>query len=82
MTTVTLHLPDDLLPGLVRAPADLAGHVRLLLAIDGFVCGLISQGRAAEIAEVPRADFFHELAKRRIENVAVDLDEIDREIRS
>lgn len=81
MTTVTLELPDDLGAGILPSPADLAREVRLLLAIDWFVRGLVSQGAAAEIAQMPRSDFFHELGRRGIENVAYDAEEIDREMR-
>ena len=81
MTTVTFQLPDDLAAGILPPQVDLAREARLLLAIDWFVRGLVSQGAAAEIAQVPRADFFLELGRRGIENVAYDPDEIDREMK-
>jgi predicted HTH domain antitoxin len=81
MRTVTLQLPDNLGAGILPSPGDLAHQVRLLLAIDWFVRGLVSQGAAAEIAQMPRADFFLELGRRGIENVHYDADEIDREMK-
>lgn len=81
MTTVTLQLPDDLGAGILPSPRELAQQVRLLLAIDWFVRGLVSQGAAAEIAQMPRADFYQELGRRGIENVHYDPAEIDREMR-
>jgi predicted HTH domain antitoxin len=41
---------------------------------------LISQGRAAEVAGIPRADFIDALAARKIEVVQVDLEALDREL--
>ena len=41
---------------------------------------MLSQGRAAEIAGVPRADFIDALAARRIEVVQVDPDKLPREL--
>ena len=81
MTTVTLQLPDDLAAGILPPQTDLAREVRLLLAVDWFVRGLVSQGAAAEIAQIPRHDFFLELGRRGIENVHYDADEIDREMK-
>jgi predicted HTH domain antitoxin len=54
--------------------------VRLAAAIDWYRRGLISQGRAAEVAGIPRADFIDALAVRKIEVVQVDLEALDREL--
>jgi predicted HTH domain antitoxin len=80
MTTVTIALPDDLLAALHRSPAEVQAEVRLAAAIDWYHRGLLSQGRAAEIAGVARADFIDALAARRIEVVQVERDELEREL--
>ena len=54
--------------------------VRLAAAIEWFRRGLISQGRAAEIAGIPRADFIDELAARKIDTMHVDFEELKREM--
>ena len=80
MTTITVQLPDDLGSHFAQSPRELEREVRLAAAIDWFARGLVSQGRAAEIAQVPRADFLDALAQRHIENVAFDAAELKREI--
>ena len=80
MSTLTIELPEDLGVALQRSPRELAKDVRLAAAIDWYSRGLISQGRAAEVAGVPRADFIDALAARKIEVVQVDLEALDREL--
>jgi len=55
MSTLTIELPEDLGVALQRSPRELAKDVRLAAAIDWYSRGLISQGRAAEVAGIPRA---------------------------
>ncbi len=59
---------------------DLEKDVKLALAIDLFFRGIISLGRAAEIAEIPIQDFIHELRKRGIVPFTYDEDELKREL--
>jgi predicted HTH domain antitoxin len=80
MSTLTIELPEDLGIALQRSPRELAKDVRLAAAIDWYSRGLISQGRAAEVAGIPRADFIDALAARKIEVVQVDLEALDREL--
>ena len=80
MTTVTIALPDDLLATLHRSPAEMQAEVRLAAAIDWYRRGLLSQGRAAEIAGIPRADFIDALASRQIEVAQVGVDELAGEL--
>ena len=80
MSTLTIEIPEDLGVALQRSPRELANDVRLAAAIDWYSRGLISQGRAAEVAGIPRADFIDALAARKIEVVQVDLEALDREL--
>ena len=80
MTTVHVTLPDDVFAALRKSPSEVEREVRLAAAIDWYRRGLISQGRAAEIAGLPRADFLDELAARKIDVFHVDIGELKREI--
>jgi predicted HTH domain antitoxin len=80
MTSVTIQLPDELPSSLHRSLTELAKDVKLAVAIDWYRHGLVSQGRAAEIAGVPRADFIEALAKRDIDVVQVEPDELEQEV--
>ncbi len=55
-------------------------NLRLAAAIDLYRRGLVSQGKAAEMAGIPRADFIDELAARKVDVFQVDFDELKREI--
>ena len=80
MTTLAIRVPDDVFATLRRSPRELEGDVMLAAAIDWYRRGLVSQGRAAEIAGLPRGDFIDALAARRIEPAPVDLRELDDEL--
>jgi predicted HTH domain antitoxin len=80
MATLTIDLPEGLLTALHRSLAEAEKDVRLAVAIEWYRRGVISQGRAAEIAGIARADFIDELAAREIDVVQVDIDELKREI--
>ncbi len=80
MTSVTIYLPDELPRSLHRSPTELEKDIRLAAAIDWYRQGLISQGRAAELAGIPRAAFLDALAARKIDVMAVDLNEVKREM--
>ena len=80
MTSVIIQLPDELPSSLHRSPNELEKDIKLAAAIDWYRQGLISQGRAAELAGIPRAAFLDALAARKIDVIHVDLDELKREI--
>ena len=80
MATLTIDLPDDVYSALRRSPREVQGDVRLAAAIDWHRRGMISQGRAAELAGIPRADFIDALAARGMEVFAVDAEELEAEI--
>jgi predicted HTH domain antitoxin len=80
MATVTVELPESIFSTLRRSPHEVEQEVRLAAAIDWYSRGLVSQGRGAEIAGVPRADFIDALAARKIEVAQIDFDSLDREL--
>lgn len=80
MATLTIEVPEGVLSALRQSPREAEKDVRLAAAIDWYRRGLVSQGKAAEIAGIPRADLIDELAARKIDVVHVDLEELKREI--
>jgi predicted HTH domain antitoxin len=79
MVNVTVALPEDLVSHLPGPREDLAVEVRKAAVIEWVRQGLLSQGRAVEALGMDRAGLLYELARRGIENVIVDLDELRRE---
>jgi predicted HTH domain antitoxin len=82
MATLTIEIPECLLTTLQQSPVEVERDVRLAAAIEWCRRGIISQGRAAEIAGIPRADFIDELTTRKIDTIHVDFEELKREILS
>ena len=80
MTTLAVKFPDDVFAALRKSPGEVEGEGRLAAAIDWYRRGLISQGRAAELAGVARADFLDALAARKIDAFTVDVATLRREI--
>ena len=83
MATVTIQLPARLFATLQRSPQEakeVEKEILLAAAIDWYRRGMISQGRAAEIAGIPRADFIDALAARQIEVVQIDLGTLGRDV--
>lgn len=80
MATLQVKFPDDVFAALRKSPGEVEEEVRLAAAIDWYRRGLISQGRAAELAGLPRADFLDALAARKIEVFHPDIGELKKEI--
>ena len=79
MTIVQVPFPDDVFASLRKSPVEVEREVRLAAAIDWYRRGLLSQGRAAQLAGLPRADFLGELAARKIDVFRVNIEELKKE---
>ncbi len=80
MTSVTIQLPDELPSSLHRSPIELEKDIKLAAAIDWYRQGLVSQGRAADLAGLPRAAFLDALAARKIDVIHLDIEELKQEM--
>jgi predicted HTH domain antitoxin len=82
MAMVTVEVPDDAFSALRRSPKEFASEMRLAAAIQWYHQGLISQGKAAEIAGLSRADFLEALFRAKIPACQVTLEELKEELES
>jgi predicted HTH domain antitoxin len=76
---VTLEIPDDVVEGMRLPAADAQAEIRKEVALALYARGLLSIGKATELAGVPRADFEAVLAKRRVER-PYDVTELERDL--
>src|SRR5262249_6330463 len=80
MIKLTIELPEEALSALRETPERFALEMRFAAAVQWYHQGLISGSKAAQIAGMTRLEFLDELARRRLDVIKVDLEELRREI--
>lgn len=80
MAQVVFDFPPTVFSALRKAPAEFAAEMRLAAAIHWYSQGMVSQGKAAEIAGLSRADFLDELFRRRVPAIQVNVEELREEL--
>jgi predicted HTH domain antitoxin len=81
MAEIVFDLPPTVFSALRKAPAEFAAEMRLAAALHWYSQGTISQGKAAEIAGVSRAELLDELHRRKIPAIQVTPEELEEELR-
>ncbi len=73
---MTIEMPEGVLAALRKDPAAFARDIRLAAAVKWYEMGKVSQGRAAEIAGLPRAEFVMALAQFGVSPFQYSADEV------
>jgi predicted HTH domain antitoxin len=76
---VTIELPEEVFSALRRTPEDFVREMRLASAVKWYELGMISQGRAAELAGISREAFIDSLARFNVSPFQVTPDELEEE---
>ena len=76
MVEVRLQFPAGALAAMRKDPDSFARELRLAAAVKWYEMRLISQGRAAEVAGVSRAEFINALGRHGVTPFQYDADEI------
>lgn len=66
MTTIAYNFDPGVFGALRLSPAEFAREMRIAAAVQWYAQGRVSQGRAAEIADLCRAEFIEELFRRKV----------------
>lgn len=82
MSTLVLAVPEDLGETLNKGPGELAQEVRVAAAAAWYSEGVVSQGKAADLAGLSRAEFLRELSRRRISVIQLRPEELRDELAS
>jgi predicted HTH domain antitoxin len=75
-TTLELELPDTAFSALRVAPAEFGSALLVAAAAKWYELGLVSQGKAAEIAGLSRAKFITELSRLGVSPIQESADEM------
>lgn len=76
MVRMTIEVPEGALAALHQDPQGFAREMKLAAAAKWYELRLVSQGRAAEIAGVSRAEFVDALARFGVSPFQYDADEL------
>lgn len=72
MQSITIDYPEAVRISLNVSPEQFAAEIRLAAAIKLYEIGRLSSGRAAELADVSRVRFLHELARYGVNTFTLD----------
>lgn len=82
MVRLTIELPEEAFSALRETPERFVAEMRFAAAVQWYHQGLISGSKAAQIAGLTRLEFLDELARRKLDVVRIDLDQLRREVAS
>lgn len=80
MNTISIDLPEAVLASFGKTPKDLGREILVAAVVKWFELGTISQGKAAEILELSRAEFLEVLARYRVSAWQYTKEELDEEL--
>ena len=78
--TIEVTVPEEVFTALRKTPQEVARDVRVSAAVDWYAEGLVSQGKASELAGLSRVEFFDELARRKVPVIQMTIEELKAEI--
>ena len=77
---LTIDVPEEAFSALRETPERFVAELRLAAAVQWYHEGRISGSKAAQIAGMTRLEFLDELARRKLDVIKVDLDQLREEI--
>ncbi len=80
MKTVSMEFPESVFSALRKNPDEFAQEMRIAAAVKWYKIGEISQGKAAEIAGLNRAEFINILIRYKVSTFQYNTQELAEEI--
>jgi predicted HTH domain antitoxin len=80
MQTISLEIPTTTFAALGESPDEFVSEMRIAAAVKWYELGRLSQGKAAEVAGLSRADFIEALSRFRVSPIQITNEEIAREL--
>ena len=80
MQTIQIQLPDTAFSALRKSPRDFVDEMRIAAAVKWYEIGELSQGKAAEIAGLSRANFITALSRYQVSVLQYNSDDLAQEL--
>lgn len=80
MTNITLSFPETTFSALRKTPDEFAQELRIAAAIKWYELEQVSQGKAAEIANLTRAEFIQALSRYKVSPFQITEADLIREL--
>ena len=80
MATITYDMPTSTFSALRLSPKEFRREMKIAACVQWYAQGIVSQGKAAEIAGLSRAEFLDELFRRKVPACQVTYEELIEEI--
>ena len=80
MRKITVELPEGVFSALRISPEEFSHELPMAAAIHWYHRGQISGSKAAQIAGMTRLEFLDELARRKLDVVVVDEEDLEDEL--
>jgi predicted HTH domain antitoxin len=80
MATISFDFDPSAFSALRLAPDEFAREMRIAAAVQWYAQGVVSQGKAAELAGLARADLLEELYRRKVPACQLTAEELADEI--
>jgi predicted HTH domain antitoxin len=79
MRSVTIDLPETVFAAMRKSPDEFVREMRIAAAVKWYELGELSQGKAAEIAGLSRAEFINALSRFKVSPFQYTAEELAEE---
>jgi predicted HTH domain antitoxin len=80
LVRLTIELPEEAFSALREAPEQFAEEMRFAAAVHWYQQGRISGSKAAQVAGMTRLQFLDEVARRKLDVLRLDMEQLRREL--